>query len=104
MNSLNLLAAAAEATLITILICLITLCWIVVLVTFFKRYTKVGPDELLVLSGRKYQFRDQEGKTHTSGTKIVRGGGVLVWPLIEEAKRLSLKPLAVDLALPKVAL
>jgi flotillin len=63
-----------------------------------SRYTKVGPDEVLVVSGRNYMVKDPEGKVHTVGSRIVIGGGTFVWPVYEKCSVLSLKPVSVDLA------
>ena len=45
------------------------------------QYTKVGPNEVLIISGRK-----RRGK----GYRIIRGGGTFVWPFREKVQRLSL--------------
>jgi flotillin len=51
------------------------------------QYTKVGPNEVLVISGRK-----RRGK----GYRIIRGGGTFVWPFREKVQRLSLELLQFD--------
>jgi len=69
-----------------------------------SRYRRVGPDEVLIVSGRRYVFRDAEGKTHSSGWKMVKGGGVFVLPIYETAQALSLKPIQIALDLQRVPL
>src|SRR5882724_2675239 len=48
------------------------------------QYTKVGPNEVLVISGRK------------KGYRIVRGGGTYVRPFREKVQRLSLELMQFD--------
>ncbi|MBI2926451.1 MAG: flotillin family protein [Verrucomicrobia bacterium] len=67
-----------------------------------SRYTKVGPNEVLVVSGRKYVITEAEGRSQVRGFRLVKGGGVFVWPVFEQAAVLSLAPLAIDLALADV--
>ena len=67
-----------------------------------SRYRKVGPDEVLIVSGRRYVFRDADGKTHEAGWKMVRGGGVFVFPIYEIAQALSLKPIDLDLDFERI--
>src|SRR5213075_2233111 len=63
-----------------------------------SRYRKVGPDEVMIVSGRKFQVITPEGKKGVAGFRIVRGGGTFVWPIYEQAQTLSLKliPLTLD--------
>ena len=51
------------------------------------QYTKVGPNEVLIISGRKRRGR---------GYRIIRGGGTFVWPFREKVQRLSLELLQFD--------
>jgi len=53
------------------------------------QYTKVGPNEVLIISGRR--GRKQEG-----GYRIVRGGGTYVRPFREKVQRLSLELMQFD--------
>jgi len=50
------------------------------------RYTKVGPNRVLIVSGRVYQLPDGTRR----GFRIVKGGGTFVMPVIEKAQALSL--------------
>ena len=43
-----------------------------------SRYTKVGPNQVLVVSGRQYKFTDADGTQHVRGFRIVKGGGTFV--------------------------
>src|ERR671935_3236580 len=51
------------------------------------QYTKVGPNEVLIISGRKKRGR---------GYRIIRGGGTFVWPFREKVQQLSLELLQFD--------
>jgi flotillin len=67
-----------------------------------SRYTKVGPNQVLVISGRKHQRVDPDGTTREVGFRIVKGGGVFVWPVYEKVDILSLELLTIDVQTPEV--
>jgi flotillin len=67
-----------------------------------SRYTKVGPNEVLVVSGRKHRFADVDGQTRVRGFRIVKGGGTFIIPVIEKADVLSLELLTIDVMTPEV--
>src|SRR5258705_7748846 len=69
---------------------------------FANRYTKVGPNEVLVISGRKRKQMDPDGTVRHVGFRIVKGGGVLVWPIVEKVDILSLELLTIDVQTPEV--
>ncbi len=56
-----------------------------------SRYTKVSPNEALVVSGRTKQ-----------GFRIVTGGATFVWPVLEKAESLSLELMTIDVTTPSV--
>ena len=52
---------------------------IVCVVIFFgavwaSRYTKVGPNEVLIVSGRQYRITDPDDTVRIRGFRIVKGG------------------------------
>src|ERR1700756_608472 len=59
------------------------------LVVILSRYTKVGPNQALVISGKR-------------GFRIVKGGGTFVLPVIEKVDVLSLELLTIDVQTPEV--
>src|SRR6266571_9478355 len=61
-----------------------------------SRYTKVGPNQVLVISGRRHRITDPDGASHDVGFRIVKGGGVFVWPVYEKIDILSLELLTID--------
>jgi flotillin len=69
---------------------------------FANRYTKVGPNEVLVISGRKRKFADPDGTVREVGFRIVKGGGVLVWPVLEKVDILRLELITIDVQTPEV--
>src|SRR5262245_26144517 len=58
-----------------------------------SRYRKVGPNQVLIVSGRKVQLPDGR----FAGFRFVKGGGTFVFPLIEKADILSLEVMVVDM-------
>jgi flotillin len=64
------------------------------------RYRKVGPDEVMIVSGRKNELITPDGKKAVVGFRLVRGGGTFVWPIYEQVQTLSLKliPVLLDRA------
>ena len=62
------------------------------------RYTKVGPNEVLVVSGRKHRLADGS----LVGFRIVKGGGTFVIPVAEKVDILSLELLTIDVQTPEV--
>lgn len=68
------------------------------------RYKKAGPDEALIVYGRRKLFggkvRDEKGEIQ--GFRIVRGGGTFVWPAWEQSEFLSLRVMTLDIDLKHV--
>jgi len=67
-----------------------------------SRYTKVGPNQVLVISGRKHRIVDPDGNPREVGFRVVKGGGVFVWPVFEKVDILSLELLTIDVLTPEV--
>ena len=67
-----------------------------------NRYMKVGPNQVLVVSGKKHKYLDQDGTQHTRGFRIVKGGGTFVYPIVEKVDLLSLELLTIDVQTPEV--
>ncbi len=80
---------------------------IVVVVLLFmiiwaSRYTKVGPNQVLVVSGRRHKYIDPNGTSTARGFRVVKGGGTFVVPVIEKVDILSLELLTIDVQTPEV--
>src|SRR5881394_3425242 len=67
-----------------------------------NRYMKVGPNQVLVVSGRKHRVVDPDGTTREVGFKIRKGGGVFVLPVFEKVDLFSLELLTIDVQTPEV--
>ena len=78
------IAVMAGIVLVVVLFILISI--------FVSRYVKVGPDEALIVSGRKRKLSDGQ----VVGFRIVKGGATFVWPIFEIAKTISLRIMPLD--------
>ncbi len=65
---------------------------------FVSRYTRVGPNQVLIVSGRKVRRPDGT----CVGFRIVKGGGTFVLPILEKADVLTLEVLTVGMSKTKV--
>ena len=64
----------------------------IMLSIFVGRYVKVGPDEALIVSGRKKKLANGQ----VVGFRIVRGGATFVWPILEISKTISIRIMPLD--------
>jgi flotillin len=69
-----------------------------------SRYKKAGPDEALIVYGRRKLFgkKVKSDAGEVEGFRIVRGGGSFVWPGWESAELLDLRMLTLDIDLKHV--
>ena len=67
---------------------------------YSSRVKKVGPNEVLVISGRGEGRRDLAGAQ--SNFRIVTGGRSFVWPILERVDDLSLEIMTIDITTPDV--
>lgn len=67
-------------------------------IIFLTRYVKVGPNQLLIVSGRRFQLPDGR----VVGFRVVKGGGTFVFPIIERADVLSLEVLTIEMPRTRV--
>ena len=69
-----------------------------------SRYKKAGPDEALIVYGRRKVFgkKVKSDAGEVEGFRIVRGGGSFVWPGWESAELLDLRMLTLDIDLKHV--
>ncbi len=73
-----------------------------VFVAVMSRYTKVGPNEVLVASGMKHKYVDPDGTVRPRGFRIKKGGGTFVVPMLEKVDILSLELMTIDVQTPEV--
>ncbi|HWA87370.1 MAG TPA: SPFH domain-containing protein [Opitutus sp.] len=74
----------------------------VFLIVWASRYTKVGPNEVLIVSGRQHRVATADGKVAVRGFRVVKGGGTFIIPVVEKADVLSLELLTIDVQTPEV--
>ena len=67
-----------------------------------RRYKKVGPNQVMVISGRKYKIKIPDGRIEEVGFRIRRGGGAFIMPLVEKVDLLSLEIMTLDITTPEV--
>src|SRR5256714_5914530 len=87
---------------ILIAVVLIAVTLIIGIAVVLSRYTKVGPNEVLIVSGKKHRYADPDGTVKTRGFRIVKGGGTFVYPIVEKVDVLSLELLTIDVQTPEV--
>ena len=75
---------------------------VLAIVAFLSRYTKVGPNQVLVVSGWNKSYKDPDGTMRSRGFRIVKGGGTYVIPVFEKVDVLSLELLTIDVQTPEV--
>ncbi|MEW6736902.1 MAG: SPFH domain-containing protein [Acidobacteriota bacterium] len=68
-----------------------------VLVVYASMYQKAGPNEVLIISGRRQKL---EGDKQL-GFRLVQGGGTLVTPILEKVDRMSLEMITLDIKTPE---
>ena len=96
MHSIPLLAEIGKTTLVIGGVAAFLFVLFVFMLIWASRYTKVGPNQVLVISGRKHRMVDPDGTARDIGFRIVKGGGVFVWPVYEKVDILSLELLTID--------
>lgn len=67
------------------------------------QYRKVGPNEVLIISGGKRQtLTEPDGTVRTVGYRTHIGGGTFVLPLVEKAQVLPIEMITVSIETPEV--
>ncbi len=79
---------------------------VVVLLLFFGlwafNYRKVGPNQVLVISGRTSTVTERDGTQRTVGYRLQVGGGTFVMPLVETVDTLPLEVFSISVRCPEV--
>jgi flotillin len=75
---------------------------LMVFIAVMSRYTKVGPNQVLVASGMKHKYTDPDGTVRPRGFRIKKGGGTFVVPMLEKVDILSLELMTIDVQTPEV--
>src|SRR5690242_11034337 len=75
---------------------------VILMIAFYAgHYEKVGPNEVLIVSGRNGDFTTQDGQTVHKNFRIYHGGGTFVWPVRERVDRLSLELMTLEIRTPE---
>jgi flotillin len=70
---------------------------------YASRVKKVGPNQVLVISGRGEGQERRQCRRHVeSRFRIVTGGRAFVWPVLERVDDLSLEIMTIDITTPDV--
>ena len=96
MSSFPVLIAAAEPWMFGVAIAILL---IVIFAVVASRYVKVGPNQVLIVSGFK---RTIAGTSEKIGFRIVKGGATFIWPVFERVDPLSLELMTIDVKTPEV--
>ena len=102
MNASIILAEISTTALVIAAVAAVLLVFFMFIGIWASRYTKVGPNQVLVISGRRHRVIDPDGTARDIGFRIVKGGGVFVWPVTEKVDVLSLELLTIDVQTPEV--
>ncbi len=95
------LAEGGRALSITVVVGIVAV--IVIFISIYaSRYIKAGPNEVLVISGRRRSIVDGEGRRQLVGFRIRVGGGAFVWPILERVDLLSLELMTLEVKTPEV--
>src|SRR5260221_14717880 len=98
MNALPMLAQMTTTVWIIIAVGALVIVFFIFMALMSGRITKVGPNEVLIVSGRKTHLADGT----VVGFKPVRGGRTFVWPVFEKVDILSLELMTIDVQTPEV--
>lgn len=74
---------------------------LIVVALIAGRYEKVGPNEVLIVSGRPSAYTMPDGHRATKNFRIFHGGGTFVWPVRERVDRLSLELMTLEIRTPE---
>ncbi len=89
-----------ETILVPLAVIAVVFILLAILFAYSSRVKKVGPNEVLVISGRGEGRRDA-GQME-SKYRIVTGGRTFVWPVLERVDNLSLELMTIDVTTPDV--
>lgn len=76
---------------------------LIVLLIYSKLYRKVGPNEVMVISGgRGETVIEPDGTRRRLGFRVVKGGGSLINPILERVEIMSLELITLDIVTPEM--
>jgi flotillin len=80
---------------------IVPIVFFILILAVAKRYKKVGPNQVMIISGRKHRVRGA-GAEEQTGFRIRKGGGAFIFPLLERVDFLSLEVMTLDFTTPEV--
>lgn len=99
---LSLLVEPPSPLTVGIIVCAVVV-FLITLIFWANRYTKVPPNTVMVVSGgRGQRLTRADGTRRKLGFRIIRGGGTFVWPVLERVDMLSLELMTIDVKTPEV--
>jgi len=91
------------STVFTVLVFFVVpIVFFILILAVAKRYRKVGPNHVMIISGRRHKIRLPDGRSETTGYRIRQGGGAFIFPLLERVDVLSLEVMTLDITTPEV--
>lgn len=96
------LAISGEVTMTIAIAVVIVIIFFIFLGIIANRWVKVGPNQVLIVSGRRRTVRGPDGRPMEIGFRLVRGGGTFVWPVVEMAEVMSLELMTLEVKTPEV--
>ena len=81
---------------------IVPIVFFILILAVAKRYKKVGPNQVMVISGRKHTVENTKGQQEITGFRIRKGGGAFIFPLLERVDILSLEVMTLDFTTPEV--
>lgn len=98
----GLLEAFGEAGMAALIGASVVAVFLVSIITYARRYQKVGPNEVMIISGRRHKITNSDGSSDSVGYRIRAGGGAFIWPLLERVDLLSLQVMTLEIKTPEV--
>ena len=90
-------------SLATVIVPVVTvIVFFVLILAVAKRYKKVGPNQVMVISGRRHRVTGAGGASEMTGFRIRKGGGAFIFPLLERVDVMSLEVMTLDITTPEV--
>jgi flotillin len=74
----------------------------IILILVANRFVKIGPNQVLIISGIRRKVRGPDGRPIEIGFRLLRGGGTFVWPVLEKADLMSLELMTLEVQTPEV--
>lgn len=81
---------------------LLVMMLVIFMMVYATRYRKVGPNEVMIISGRQHRVRLPDGSVGRRGYRILAGGGTFIWPVFERLDLLSMELMTLDVQTPEI--